>query len=78
MSPPKIEFLTRSSCQNSPTLAAELNIAFEQLTWDVVPVMVDLDQLKKDDPLTGYGSPTILVGGLDLFGMPRPGPSAPT
>ncbi len=34
--------------------------------------VIDLDGLPPSDPRRGYGSPTILHGGKDLFGLPEP------
>ncbi len=38
-------------------------------------VEIDLASLPMDDPRRGYGSPTLLVGGVDVTGAggPRPG-----
>lgn len=40
--------------------------------------VVDVGTLDRDDYRTGYGTPTILVSGDDLFGQSRPAPAAPT
>jgi hypothetical protein len=42
--------------------------------------LIDADALPSNDPRRNYGTPTILVGTQDLFGMPAPaaGPDAPT
>lgn len=73
----RIEFLTRPECRNSTRVLAELSAALDQLAWDTAPVIVDLGELDRGDHRTGYGTPTILVDGRDLYGLPRPGPAAP-
>jgi hypothetical protein len=42
-----------------------------ELTYDVV----DLEQLPSTDMRRGFGSPTILFNGRDLFGTGSPGPT---
>jgi hypothetical protein len=34
--------------------------------------VIDVDTLAASDPRGGYGTPTVLVGDMDLFGMPTP------
>lgn len=34
--------------------------------------VIDVDTLPDSDPRGGYGTPTVLVGNRDLFGMPEP------
>lgn len=73
----QIEFLTRANCRNSDKLIVELYAALAQLAAEATPVIVDLDKLKQSDYRTGYGTPTILVNGVDLFGAPKPEPATP-
>ena len=39
--------------------------------------VVDLDTLPSTDVRKGYPTPTVLVGGIDLFGMETPKPPYP-
>jgi len=61
-----IEFLGFEGCPNTPVLLQRLNEASNGATI----VEVDLMQLETGDPRLGWGAPTILVDGIDLFGMP--------
>jgi len=38
---------------------------------------ISLGELAKDDYLTGYGTPTVLVNNNDLFGLGKPAPATP-
>lgn len=79
MEPPvEIGFLTRPGCSNSPLLHARLLGAIEDLAIDATPSMVDVSALPASDTRTGYGTPTILVDGKDLFGRPEPAAAPPT
>lgn len=42
--------------------------------WSII--RIDLASLPTDDPRRGYGSPTILLNGSDLGGLPEPGSSS--
>lgn len=72
-----ITFLTRHGCANSPLLRARLEEALDSLELDAALEVVDIATLAATDHRTGYGTPTILVDGEDLFGHPRPLPAAP-
>lgn len=63
--PPTVEFLGFDGCPNTPQLRAIL----EEASIDTDIVDVDLMLLKKGDPRLGWGAPTILVDGKDLFGL---------
>ena len=78
---PRIELLTRDGCDATPAMHANLEGALRELGDQRAFVLVDLDALDRMDPRRGYGSPTILIDGVDLFGQraPRPGVAyAPT
>ena len=67
---PNVLFLTRNDCRDTRamlenTVKALKGIAFQTL---------DVDQLPPNDIRRGYGAPSILVEGEDLFGMPEPTP----
>lgn len=78
VAPMHIEFLTREGCAGSAAMRANLDAALATSARRVVVDVVDVATLCSDDYRTGYGTPTILVGGEDLLRVPRPAPSAPT
>lgn len=69
-----IEFLSFEGCPNTPKLRESLNDALTQSNGSFIEV--DLNQLNDDDIRRGYGSPTILVDGHDLFDLPTPSSSS--
>jgi hypothetical protein len=69
-----IEFLYFDGCPNTPQLREYLEAALEQTDGSFAAI--DLMKLDETDIRRGYGSPTILVDGHDLFDMPEP--NAPT
>ena len=74
---PEIVFLTREGCPGSPAVLKNLKAALAEIGVTKAPVSVELGDLAKEDYRTGYGTPTILVGGLDLFGRSKPKPATP-
>lgn len=72
-----ISFLTRPGCANSPLLQARLMEAIQTLGLEATLAVVDVTTLAAADHRTGYGTPTVLVDGKDLFGHPEPLPAAP-
>ncbi len=60
-----IEFLGFDGCPNTPILLERLKVASPRSKI----VEIDLMKLKTGDPLLGWGAPTILVDGDDLFGL---------
>ena len=64
MSQQSIEFLCFDGCPNTPQLRGRLRAALP----DTTIVDVDLTKLNSNDPRLGWGAPTILVDGVDLFG----------
>jgi len=74
----QVTFLTRAGCPKSPAMYANLQAALAHREWTGDPITIDLGDLPKDDPRTGYGTPTVLVDGLDLFGLGKPEPATPT
>jgi hypothetical protein len=78
MTPPPagtIEFLSFDSCPNYVELQANLETALEQMGIASAFTPVDLAALGALDTRRGYGSPTILVNGVDLFGARSRGTS---
>jgi len=72
MKPPKIELLGFPGCPNTPTLRANLASALETMGDGWTFVEVNQEQLPELDLRRGYPTPTILVDGRDLYGMPMP------
>ena len=70
-------FLTRAGCVNTSTMRARLDEALERLGWPGGYAVIDADTLTPSDPRGGYGTPTVLYAGRDLFGMPEPGTPHP-
>lgn len=66
-------FLTRSGCVNTVTMRANLDEALKALALPNDYQFIDADTLKESDPRGGYGTPTVLYAGRDLFGMDEPG-----
>jgi hypothetical protein len=73
-----LTFLTRDGCVNSATMRTNLDEALRALDRQTTYSVVDANALPDADPRRGYGTPTILVGRQDVFGMPEPsGPHPP-
>ena len=68
-----VVFLTREGCVNTVTMRANLDDALKALALPNDYQFIDADTLKESDPRGGYGTPTVLYEGRDLFGMPEPG-----
>lgn len=66
-------FLTRDGCVNTSAMRANLDAALVSLGRPTAYAVVDADTLPADDPRIGYGTPTVLVGNIELFGLPEPG-----
>ncbi|HYU78849.1 MAG TPA: hypothetical protein VEK56_07675 [Vicinamibacterales bacterium] len=65
-------FLTRDGCVNTDHMRANLDTALQSLGRPTQYQVIDADTLPASDPRGGYGTPTVLVGKGDLFGMPEP------
>jgi hypothetical protein len=50
----------------------------EDLAIDAPVSVIDVSALPPNDIRTGYGTPTILIDGRDLFGHPEPLAAPPT
>ncbi len=72
-----IVLLTRSTCQDSERMRTNLNAAIRGLSPAPEYTVLDLDSLPADDARRGYPTPTLLVAGRDLFGLPGPIPPLP-
>lgn len=67
-----MQLLTRAGCTRTALMHSRLSSALATLGLTVDVEMVDLDALPSGDERRGYGTPTILVTGRDLFDMPAP------
>ena len=73
-----VELLVRGGCATSQQLEPRLEAALAgRAEPGLVLRVVDQDALPTEDPRRGYATPTILVGGADLFGLPEPTPPFP-
>ena len=72
-----IEFLTRSGCVQTKLMQARLDEAIKASARALTYTVVDLDTLPASDVRKAYPTPTVLVGSVDLFGMPEPSPPYP-
>ncbi len=72
-----IEFLGSPDCPNTPMLRDHLRAALSSLSAELTFIDVDQSALPAEDVRRGWPAPTILVNGLDLFGMPTPTTAAP-
>lgn len=73
----ELEFLTRGACVNTPAMRANLDAALRSMGRPITYRVVDLDAIDKADSRYGYPTPTLLVGGHDLLGLPVPVPPFP-
>ena len=71
-----IEFLGTGSCANSPIMEKKLQEALALKGLAETYSYIDIKKLPEGDFRRGYGTPTVLVNGEDIFGAPRPLPSS--
>ncbi len=71
-----IELLGFPECPNTPTMRANLRAALETVGGGLMFSDVNQEVLPASDIRRGWPTPTVLVNGSDLFGMPTP--SAPS
>lgn len=69
---PRIELLGFQDCPNTPALRKNLKAALESMAKRWVIIDTDQEKLPESDPRRRWPTPTILVNGHDLFGMPAP------
>ena len=65
-------FLTTDGCANTSIMRANLDAALRAMGRPVDYAVIDLGTVSADDVRAGYGTPTVLYKGRDLFGMPEP------
>ena len=69
----KLQFLSMHNCPKVSPMWESLQSAIIELQYNKPIEKLDLNALsEKQDKLAGYGSPTILVNGKDLFDSPFP------
>jgi hypothetical protein len=73
-------FLTRDGCVNTTRMRSNLDQALKSLALPTNYEFIDADKLKPSDLRRGYGTPTVLYQGRDLFGKTAPSapPNAPS
>jgi len=69
---PDLVFLTRPGCGNTRVMQERLDTALRRMDSKRTYQMLDLSTLGASDARRSYPTPTLLVGGSDLFGMPQP------
>ena len=76
----KLSLLFFEGCPNSPKLMSNLKAALKTLHLVDKVERVDILKLPNSDARRGYGSPTVLVNGRELFGLaePKPNGAAPS
>lgn len=72
-----LEFLTRDGCAQTAIMRGQLDDAIKALAVPLTYTVVDLDTLPAADARKAYPTPTVLYGGVDLFGMAQPTPPYP-
>ena len=75
-----LTFLTRDGCVSTDAMRANLDSALSVIGLPADYIVINADRLHNSDPRRHSGTPTVLVGNRDLFGMSEPAPSehAPT
>jgi hypothetical protein len=64
--------LTREGCLNTDRMRKNLDQALLAMGLPPQYVLVDLTDAGPGDPRAGFGTPTVLHRGRDVFGMPAP------
>jgi hypothetical protein len=67
-----VQLLFFDGCPNTQPMQSAVETAIARLGESWVIELIDLEALPADDMRRGYGSPTILVNGVDPFGAPPP------
>lgn len=69
---PAIELLGFQDCPNTPIMRERLRAALESIGEGWTFADTDQETLPESDLRRGWPTPTVLVNGNDLFGMPAP------
>jgi hypothetical protein len=70
-------FLTRDGCVNTFDMLNHFEGAVRALGFALDYAVIDLGLLPANDARRGYPTPTVLVRGHDIYGMPEPTPPFP-
>lgn len=70
-------FLTRDGCVNTPDMLNGVDDALRALGLALDYAVIDLTSLPVNDARRGYPTPTVLIRGHDIYGMPEPTPPFP-
>ena len=65
-------FLTRDGCVNTPDMLNNVDDALRALGFSLDYEVINLASLPATDARLGYPTPTVLVRGHDIYGMPEP------
>ena len=68
----ELVFLTRNDCANTAIMRSRLDEALRSLKLPTNYSLIDVDKLDLSDHRRGYGTPTVLYMGRDLFGLVAP------
>jgi hypothetical protein len=68
----ELQFLTREGCQNTARMLENLNAAIATGKVSATYTLIQQDGLSRDDPRSGYPTPTILLDDRDIFGLSVP------
>jgi hypothetical protein len=68
----RLVFLTRAGCVQTKIMRVRFDAALKALGLQPDYQFIDADTLAESDPRGGYGTPTVLYDGRDLFDMPEP------
>jgi hypothetical protein len=74
---PTLALLSREGCMMTDALRTNLDAAIRALGVPLRYEVIDLSTLPRTDARVGYPTPTLLLDGRDLFGLPEPTPPFP-
>ncbi len=72
----ELDLLYFDGCPNSDAFRANVELMVRESGGAYTLRVIDLEELAGDDIRRGYGSPTLLFQGADVFGMAVPGAPA--
>lgn len=68
----RIELLGFPGCPNTPAMRDNLRAALKEIGGGLTFIDTNQEALAEGDLRRGWPTPTVLVNGKDLFGMPAP------